>query len=214
MIDCDTRTSVKEMFGGARDAVFVLDGSNRILFSNDMFARLCGKPKNLIHGSRCEDIVCGMSPDGSPFCGRKCSIGTQSDVADTADNFDIVVPQATGIPVLVNVGVLPAPRAWRPAQTVVVMRPVDVQKLLARLANPPQCVREEGRPSHKPLTSRESQILAMLVKGESTVRIADSLHISPTTARNHIRSILCKLGVHSRSEAVSYAYRHALVPLP
>ncbi len=214
MIDCEARTCLKEMFGGARDSVFVMDGSNRILFGNDMFARLCGKPKNLIPGSHCKDIVCGMSPDGSPFCGPKCTIGTQSGSPDTADNFEIVVPQATGIPVWVSVATLPAPTAWRPAQTVVVMRAVDVPKLLARLANPPQNVHAGACPAHKPLTTRESQILAMLVKGESTARIADTLHISPTTARNHIRSILCKLDVHSRSEAVSFAYRHGLVALP
>jgi two-component system nitrate/nitrite response regulator NarL len=63
------------------------------------------------------------------------------------------------------------------------------------------------------LTSRERQCLMMLVAGLDTVAITRHLEISRTTARTHLQSVLTKLGVHSRLEAVSFAIRHRLPDL-
>ncbi|UCF68078.1 MAG: helix-turn-helix transcriptional regulator, partial [Acidobacteriota bacterium] len=52
------------------------------------------------------------------------------------------------------------------------------------------------------LSPREVQILDQLSIGSSTKEIARALSISPVTVRNHIRSILKKLGVHRRLDAV------------
>jgi PAS domain S-box-containing protein len=61
------------------------------------------------------------------------------------------------------------------------------------------------------LTSRQREILAKLVAGQSTDQIARSLGIAPHTVRNHIRRLLSALGVHSRLEAVALALREHLV---
>jgi DNA-binding NarL/FixJ family response regulator len=61
------------------------------------------------------------------------------------------------------------------------------------------------------LTDREREVLALLAHGISTAKIARTLSISPATARNHIQNILNKLHVHSRLEAVAYAFEHGLV---
>ena len=53
------------------------------------------------------------------------------------------------------------------------------------------------------LTPRQSEVLQMLEYGRSTRQIAQELHLSPETVRNHIRHILLALGVHSRLEAVT-----------
>ena len=57
------------------------------------------------------------------------------------------------------------------------------------------------------LTPRQSEILRLLEHGRSTNQIAEELHLSRETVRNHIRHILQALGVHSRLEAVALA-RH------
>jgi PAS domain S-box-containing protein len=57
------------------------------------------------------------------------------------------------------------------------------------------------------LTPRQHEVLRLLEHGRSTAQIASDLHISIDTVRNHIRSILRALGVHSRLEAVAVA-RH------
>jgi DNA-binding NarL/FixJ family response regulator len=61
------------------------------------------------------------------------------------------------------------------------------------------------------LTPRERQTLSLLSKGYGTKEIARSLSISPHTTRNHIQSILQKLGVHSRLEAVLQAIEYGLI---
>ncbi|MGZ6872673.1 MAG: LuxR C-terminal-related transcriptional regulator [Blastococcus sp.] len=63
------------------------------------------------------------------------------------------------------------------------------------------------------LTVRERQVLRLLVVGESTQGIASCLGVSWSTARSHVQSVLGRLGVHSRVEAVRYALFHDLVDL-
>jgi two-component system nitrate/nitrite response regulator NarL len=61
------------------------------------------------------------------------------------------------------------------------------------------------------LTPREREVLARLVYGESTPSMARSMGVRLSTLRTHIDSVLIKLGVHSRLEAVAYAVREGLV---
>jgi two-component system, NarL family, nitrate/nitrite response regulator NarL len=53
------------------------------------------------------------------------------------------------------------------------------------------------------LTERERQVLRRLVEGDDTVAIARSLGIAVSTARTHLQSVITKLGVHSRMQAVA-----------
>jgi DNA-binding CsgD family transcriptional regulator/tetratricopeptide (TPR) repeat protein len=61
------------------------------------------------------------------------------------------------------------------------------------------------------LTSREREVLALLVQGHTNKRIADELFISESTAGVHVSNILGKLGVRTRTEAASVAARLDLV---
>jgi DNA-binding NarL/FixJ family response regulator len=61
------------------------------------------------------------------------------------------------------------------------------------------------------LTRREQEVLALLVKGMSNPEIAGQLVISRATVKVHISSILSKLGVASRAEAISVAIQNKLV---
>jgi DNA-binding NarL/FixJ family response regulator len=51
----------------------------------------------------------------------------------------------------------------------------------------------------------------MLAAGRTTPEIADRLHISTLTARNHIQNILDKLELHSKAEAVAFAFQKGLL---
>jgi DNA-binding NarL/FixJ family response regulator len=64
------------------------------------------------------------------------------------------------------------------------------------------------------LTRRELEVLEVLAAGLSTEDGAKALHVSPLTIRSHVKSILGKLGVHSKLEAVTYALRLGLIKLP
>jgi DNA-binding NarL/FixJ family response regulator len=57
------------------------------------------------------------------------------------------------------------------------------------------------------LTPREIEVLEALTDGHSTTKIASLLGISTATVRTHVKSLLSKLGLHSRVEAVSLILR-------
>jgi len=61
------------------------------------------------------------------------------------------------------------------------------------------------------LTEREREALGRLVRGESTAGMARAMGVHVSTARTHIDAVLCKLGAHTRLEAVAYAVREGLV---
>jgi NarL family two-component system response regulator LiaR len=60
------------------------------------------------------------------------------------------------------------------------------------------------------LTGREREILGCLVQGLSNAQIARQLSIRPSTVKNHMSSIMTKLGASSRTEAATLALRHKL----
>lgn len=55
------------------------------------------------------------------------------------------------------------------------------------------------------LTAREREVLDLLARGHDNDRIARTLFLSEKTVRNHVSSVLAKLNVHSRAEAVARA---------
>jgi DNA-binding NarL/FixJ family response regulator len=63
------------------------------------------------------------------------------------------------------------------------------------------------RPIQSSLTSREWQVLDLLCERRNTEQIADALVLSQETVRTHVKSILRKLDVRSRAEAVAAANR-------
>jgi NarL family two-component system response regulator LiaR len=68
-------------------------------------------------------------------------------------------------------------------------------------------------PAEKPgfdLTNREREVLALMVEGLNNKQIAERLVISISTAKFHVSSILSKLGVTSRTEAVAVALQNKL----
>ncbi|MET0028724.1 MAG: two-component system response regulator NarL [Candidatus Thiodiazotropha sp.] len=58
-----------------------------------------------------------------------------------------------------------------------------------------------------PLTSREQEILEQIANGMSNKRIADALDISEGTVKVHVKNLLKKLNLHSRTEAAVWALR-------
>jgi DNA-binding NarL/FixJ family response regulator len=63
------------------------------------------------------------------------------------------------------------------------------------------------RPVHSPLTEREWEILDFFCQGKDTKQIAETLVLSEETIHSHSKSVLRKLKVHSRREAIEAAER-------
>ncbi len=68
------------------------------------------------------------------------------------------------------------------------------------------------RPDDRPpgmdiLTSRERDVLRLLVEGKSDKEIAEALFIGPRTVQTHVASLFVKLNVNARAEAAAVAVR-------
>jgi NarL family two-component system response regulator LiaR len=61
------------------------------------------------------------------------------------------------------------------------------------------------------LTEREREVLALMVEGLNNTQIAGRLTVSPSTIKSHVSNVLSKLGVSSRTEAVTLALRNRIV---
>jgi NarL family two-component system response regulator LiaR len=79
----------------------------------------------------------------------------------------------------------------------------EVTQTLVEAANQPQ-------PGLN-LTEREREVLALMVDGLNNTQIAAKLTVSPSTIKSHVSNILSKLGVASRTEAVTLALRSGIL---
>ena len=63
------------------------------------------------------------------------------------------------------------------------------------------------------LTDRETDVLRLIVKGNSNKEIASKLNISEATVKTHVNSLLSKLGVSDRTQAATTALQRGIVHL-
>jgi NarL family two-component system response regulator LiaR len=84
------------------------------------------------------------------------------------------------------------------------LSPEAAQALVENANQPP--------PPGLDLTEREREVLGLMIEGLNNTQIAGRLTVSPSTIKSHVSSILAKLGVASRTEAVSLALRSRIVP--
>jgi DNA-binding NarL/FixJ family response regulator len=69
----------------------------------------------------------------------------------------------------------------------------------------------DARPTTDSLSTREREVLRLVVEGKDNAAIATELFISPYTVKNHISNILLKLRVENRLQAAVCAVRDSLV---
>ena len=90
------------------------------------------------------------------------------------------------------------------------VKPFDPNELLARVRRLLAAPLADGRTA-RTLTTRELEVMSLLVDGLSQAEIVDKLFISAKTVSKHIEHILAKLGVHSRAQAVALAVRYEVI---
>lgn len=103
----------------------------------------------------------------------------------------------------------------------VVIPPPIAAKVVAELSRrrpPPPAGIPTGTPTGTPadqeppaqLTEREREVLRLLAQGYSNKEIAETLYITEGTAKNHVSSIIDKLGLRDRTQAALWAVRRGL----
>ena len=95
----------------------------------------------------------------------------------------------------------------RAAAGEIVLPERDLAAVLEQLKGPQVSAAEAALAR---LTPRETEILRSLADGRTSNQVAQSLGISALTVQSHVKNILAKLGVHSKIEAVTIAWRFGL----
>ena len=90
------------------------------------------------------------------------------------------------------------------------LAPSVTRRLISRFAAPPSLDSSMVSRLDR-LTSRERDVLVAIATGSSNIEIAEDLFVGAATVKSHVSSILTKLGLNNRAQAVAFAYESGLV---
>jgi DNA-binding CsgD family transcriptional regulator len=199
------------------EAVFAVDGSDRIILWNKGCETLLGTTARSALGKRCYEVLSGRDANGNVYCHRNCPVAFQArqQSDDSVHPFPLTVKAGDGKPKRVSNSLFTIP-SYHPALTTLVhvLRPVE-EPAPSGQAEPgrsePLMPLRNDEGEAVALTTREKEILRCFAGGLSTSAVARKLFIASVTVRNHVQNILAKLDVHSKLEAVVLAHRYQLV---
>lgn len=195
------------------EAVFATDGADRILLWNKECEALLDVPSRRAIGKPCYEVMCGRDGSDNVYCHRNCAVAFQAreKKEDPVRRFPLTVRTGQGKTRRISASIFAIP-SYHPALTTLVhvLRPEQAPVAAANVEEPllPMAGPEGDLVA---LTPREREILACLAQGDSTPTVARELGIAAVTVRNHIQSILQKLEVHSKLEAVVLAQKRRLI---
>ncbi len=206
-----------ERISRSGEAVFALDGANRVIHWNKACEALVGRPARHVLGKPCHEVLSGRDSNGNVYCHSSCPVAHQAREKsnDPVRPFELDVESGDGSRRRISTSLFAIP-SYHPALTTVVhvLRPaVGPPATPPPGPEPPEALTPVRGGSGEPvaLTAREKQILRCLARGLPTTGIAKELSIARVTVRNHVQNILQKLGVHSKLEAVVLAHRSRLI---
>jgi DNA-binding CsgD family transcriptional regulator len=200
------------------DVVFVTDRWNRIVFWNDSARRLLGFDEDEALGADCDDLLSGCDLFGNRYCSENCPIMRMANKGQVVRNYTLVFRAKARNDVAVNISLLQLRFGAADEYFLLhLVRPAaDLEPRAATEPDAPRrprlvAARDSADVRAQKLTVREVEILGMLAAGRSTPDIAERLHISQLTVRSHIQNLLEKLEVHSKAEAVAFAFQKNLI---
>ena len=202
------------------DAVFVTDRQNHVVAWNLSVERLLGYSPEEAIGTSCARLMEGCDTWGNRYCAENCPVRDMAARNEVIKHFDLKFRAKDGRTLVADVSILqfsvPPPHHFFLAH---ILKPSEhhtaqILNLDTDAAPAPRLslitARESPDARARKLTPREVEILGMLAAGRTTADITSILNISALTVRNHTQNILEKLEVHSKAEAVAFAFQKRL----
>lgn len=222
--DGERAAAVLDLLRVSDTPAVVSDMAGHVLLWNAGAERLLRRPARLALGHLCHDLLAGRDVFGNLFCHASCAVRAMCRGGEAVHAFELVVDSPQPGTAL-QVSILRVPCA-PPDEDIIVhlLQPLDRESRLARElerlgvappglhARPSKMALADDSPA--PLTAREKDVLGRMAEGLQNKEIAQKLDISLATVRNHVHNLLEKLGVHSKLEAISLAYRAGWVAGP
>ncbi len=215
-----------ETLCNTEDGVFIVDGDQHILRWNKGAERILKFSESEVLNQECFRFMAGKVSPGKSHCNSNCKIHGNMLAGERQKNCDLLTQAKGGEPVWLNISFISSPNPNLPF-LVHILRDVTREKntemaldqFLADLSTP-SIRKKPDKPAAKNasfsrpsaiLSDREIEVLTLLAEGLPTKALAQKLNISHFTARNHIQNILVKLDLHSKAQAVSYAYKTGIL---
>jgi PAS domain S-box-containing protein len=215
-----------EILDNAADGAFVIDEEQGIVYWNQAAQEILGYAPEDVLGQSCYEVLGGCDDRGQAICCPQCYVSVAASAGQAVTSYDVATRTKSGQIRWISVSILvisanednPTPlvvHLFRDAtkkkqrEQFILQMLEEAERLQA--ATLPPMPPTTGQSLADELTDREREVLALLAQGLNTNDIAHSLSISSSTVRNHVQNILNKLQVHSRLEAVAYAFEHGLV---
>jgi len=215
------------------DGAFIVDENKHIVRWNKGAERILKYPEADVLNRDCYQVIAGRTSPDKPWCGQSCKMHAAILKGTTQKNFDLLTQTNEGEALWLNVSIVSS--GSEDPLIVHIFHDVTREKkkelaldqFLADLGEPNRSP-EEGARDKNPgrhsaarypgtdrpqvtLSGREIEVLKLLAEGLSTKNLAQKLEISHFTARIHIQNILVKLNLHSKAQAVSYAFKRGIL---
>ena len=205
-----------DLLGHTADGVCAIGQDGKIVMWNRAAEKIMGYTPRDVMGRPCCEVFVGRDGAGNRLCYQGCHVVTLVRRGEPVQHFDMATRNKAGKPLWLDISIVVVPGTRTDVSTTVhLFRDVTTSREIEQLvrdrlaqASPPR--EEPGTPPTE-LTRREREVLRLITSGANTRTIAERLHLSSATVRNHVQNILGKLDVHSRLEAAAYATRHGLV---
>jgi PAS domain S-box-containing protein len=201
----------------APNPVYATDENNRIIAWNRAAEQLLGHRSDDAVGKECYPLIAGTDIYGNDFCDRECNVTKMVRRNRIVKRFDMDVRRASGDAIRAHCAILVVPGPSASRFSIIHLLEKAEEETPRRKSGetpsvPDRPLRLPPSPSARAqLTPREQQVLRTLATGAGTREIAESLFISPTTVRTHVRNLLYKMRAHSRLEAVLNALQDRLI---
>lgn len=214
------------------DGVYIVDANKHIVRWNKGAERILKYAESDVLNQDCHRVISGrISPD-KPLCGQNCKIHAGVLKGSPQRNFDLWTHTNAGQAVWLNVSII-SPASGDELFVAHIIRDITREKKTGLALNhfladlgphgPNSVENSADQPMNRHLSApatdrpsvalsgREVEVLTLLAEGLSTKNLAQQLEISHFTARNHIQNILVKLNLHSKAQAVSYAFKKGIL---
>ena len=218
----DKLVNAQSILRKAEGPAFVTDCGAKLLDWNEAANELLGFPIGDARGQPVHRLVELRDVHGNSLDLARTSFFDMVTSGEPVQSFEIQAKAKAGdftrmtVSVVVVLG-----RRKTETRIVYFLRPImrrrKVDEAIERLLSSPSGLTvldrvapadDESTPA---LTPRQQAVLRLLAQGHSNVEIANRLCLSVFTVRSHVQSILDRLRVHSKVEAVSRAFRDRLV---
>jgi PAS domain S-box-containing protein len=196
----------------AADGAFAIGPAGSVVLWNRAAERILGWSAREVLGRPCCEVLVGSDVNGNRLCYQGCHVMSLVEQGEAVQHFEMQTRAKTGKSVWLDISLLEAPAAnGGRSMTVHLFRDVTATKALLDLVGKRVGPLATSNSDEAPLlTKRELEILQLMASGANTKVLAERLHVSRATIRNHAQNIFAKLGVHSRLEAVAYATQRHL----